>query len=59
MTIRECRAACNELDRGTGAMKTGKACYIAQNGKCRQDGRQGSRTSLVCISRGNFMFTCV
>ena len=53
LTVQECRIACQELEKSVGALKTGKICYIAKNGKCRQDGRQGSKTSLVCAKEGN------
>ena len=48
-----CRTACIELDRNRGKMKSGKECYIAGNGKCRQAGTRGRKSSLVCITRGN------
>ena len=49
----DCKTACFELERKIGKMKTGKECYIAGNGKCRQAGRRGKKSSLVCITRGN------
>ena len=49
----DCKTACLELERKIGKMKTGKECYIAGNGKCRQAGRRGKKSSLVCIKRGN------
>ena len=49
----DCKTACIELKRNIGKMKTGKECYIAGNGKCRQAGRRGKKSSLVCITRGN------
>ena len=54
LTINECTTACRELGKGTGLLKNGKACYISGNGKkCRQDGRRTSKTSLVCVRKGN------
>ena len=49
----DCKTACIELKRNIGKMKNGKECYIAGNGKCRQAGRRGKKSSLVCITRGN------
>ena len=56
MTTRECELACKWLEKVIGSLKNGKACYIAGNGKCRQDGRQGRKTSLVC-TRGVYTTT--
>ena len=49
----DCKTACIELERNIGKMKTGNECYIAGNGRCRQAGRRGKKSSLVCITRGN------
>ena len=48
-----CKTACIELERNIGKMKTGNECYIAGNGRCRQAGRRGKKSSLVCVTRGN------
>ena len=54
LTIDQCTSACRELGKDTGLLKNGKACYVSGNGKkCRQDGRQGLKTSLVCVVKGN------
>ena len=56
MTSHACRTACNELDRRIGNiknMKDGNECYIAGNGKCRQNGNRGKNTLLVCMKKGN------
>ena len=56
MTSHACRTACNELDRKIGNiknMKDGNECYIAGNGKCRQNGKRGKNTLLVCMKKGN------
>ena len=50
--IQSCRAACNELNKAIGVLRKNKPCYIAGNGKCRKDGRQGSRARLVCMIKG-------
>ena len=51
-SIQKCRAACNELNKGIGVLRKNKPCYIAGNGKCRKDGRQGSKARLVCMIKG-------
>ena len=48
-----CETACTELGLSAGTLKDNNACYKAGNGKCRQDGRQGSKVNLVCMSDGN------
>ena len=53
MTTGECETACKWLKKDVGRLIDGKACYIAGNGKCRQDGRPGRKTSLVCSRGGN------
>ena len=53
MNAQDCTSACNTLEKNMGKMKDGKACYIAGNGKCRQDGRHGARARLVCMNKGN------
>ena len=53
MNAEKCKTACIELERNIGKMKSGRECYIAGNGKCRQAGRIGKKSSLVCRTRGN------
>lgn len=53
MNAQDCTSACNTLEKNTGKMKDGKACFIAGNGNCRQTGRRGKKSSLVCMQRGN------
>ena len=49
MTTQECRIACQTLFKEVGNdLRNGKACYVAGNQKCRQDGRFGPKASLVC-----------
>ena len=49
MTTQECQIACQTLNNEVGNdLRNGKACYVAGNQKCRQDGRFGSKASLVC-----------
>ena len=74
MTKQECKDACDTLSILTGAMRDNKACYLAGNGKCRQDGKykpgQSTKTSPICKNDGNtdyhttldiigFIFQCV
>ena len=50
----ECATACNELGATpTKNLKNGKPCYMAGNGKCRQNGVHGSGASLICKNAGN------
>jgi hypothetical protein len=44
----DCETACNSFPLDTGTLKDGYRCYQAGNGKCRQDGREGSGASLIC-----------
>ena len=53
MTAQECRRACDKLGRLASRLTSSKECYIAGNGKCRQDGKRGRKTSLVCVEQGN------
>ena len=53
MTAQECRVACEMLKKKVGIVKNGRVCYVAGNGRCRQDGRKGKNTLLVCIANGN------
>ena len=54
MDAEGCRNACNflELPLG-GTFRDSKLCYRAKNGKCRQDGRHGSKVFIVCKNAGN------
>ena len=54
MNAQDCKTACDTLGKNIGRMKNGKECYIAGNGDCRQAGRRGKKSSLVCMERGNF-----
>ena len=48
-----CRTACRFLEITLGGIfREGKTCYMAKNGKCRQDGRHGSKVSLPCKTSG-------
>ena len=48
-SINDCARACSIMGVGPLAtLKDGNACYKAGNGKCRQDGREGSGASLIC-----------
>ena len=47
----DCETACNSFPLDTGTLKDGYRCYQAGNGKCRQDGREGSGASLICESK--------
>ena len=57
MNKQECKYACDTLSILTGAMRDNKACYLAGNGKCRQDGKykpgQSTKTSPICKNDGN------
>ena len=53
MNAQGCTTACNTLTTNIGRMKDGKPCYIAGNGNCRQAGRGGKKSSLVCMQKGN------
>ena len=58
MNKQECKYACDTLSILTGAMRDNKACYLAGNGKCRQDGKykpgQSTKTSPICKNDGNY-----
>ena len=52
-----CRNACNFLELPLGGpFKDSKPCYKAKNGKCRQDGRHGSKVFIVCKNSGNAIY---
>ena len=49
----ECASACNHLgSTPSNNLNNGKPCYIARNGKCRQNGAHGSGASLICKHTG-------
>ena len=55
----ECTEACNTLQKNFGYLKDGKVCYVAGNGRtCKQDGRHGSKASLICKGNGT-IHTCI
>ena len=49
----ECQIACAQLQLKIVGGRDGKSCYKAGNGKCRQDGRDGRKASLICKNEGN------
>ena len=50
----ECASACNHLgSTPSNNLNNGRPCYIARNGKCRQNGAHGSGASLICKHTGN------
>ena len=45
----DCETACKDQGIDSfGKLKDGNPCYLAGNGKCRQDGKDGSGASLIC-----------
>ena len=57
LTKQDCKNACDMLDISTGTMRNmrnNKTCYLAGNGKCRQDGRQDTKNSPICRKNGNY-----
>ena len=50
----ECKEACGQLNMKSGMMRNNMVCYMANNGKCRQDGRfgKGTKTSPICKRKG-------
>ena len=55
MDKQECKNACNYLNIAHGTMRNQKACYLAKNGKCRQDGKHRigiSKTDPICKNTG-------
>ena len=56
LTKQDCKIACDMLNIATGAMRNmrnNSPCYLAGNGKCRQDGGQSTKTSPICRKNGN------
>ena len=51
----ECKEACNELNRPVGALSEGNLCYVAGNGRCKQDGSLNPKGRLVCKMLGNMI----
>ena len=51
----ECKEACNELNRPVGALSEGSLCYVAGNGRCKQDGSMNPKGRLVCKMLGNMI----
>ena len=57
LTKQDCKNACDMLGISTDTMRNmrnNKTCYLAGNGKCRQDGRQDTKTSPICRKNGNY-----
>ena len=48
----ECEIACDKLNLKRGNLRDGKPCYMAGNGKCRQNARLGHKASLICKIAG-------
>ena len=51
-TTQECKVACDKLGKKVVTGHDGKPCYIAGNGRCKQDGKQNPRAHLVCKDLG-------
>ena len=51
----ECKEACNELNRPVGTLSEGNLCYVAGNGRCKQDGSMNPKGRLVCKMLGNMI----
>ena len=49
----ECEIACDKLNLKRGDLRDGTPCYMAGNGKCRQNAKQGRKASLICKIAGN------
>ena len=47
-----CREACRTLNLPLGTVLGNHKCYKNHEGKCYQDGRQGSGASLICKTSG-------
>ena len=58
-TKEECQTACEKLGRNYNPadLRNRKACYIGANNWCRQTGKPGPKSSLVCKRKGNFVNT--
>ena len=44
----ECKMACDELKLVKGVLMNNSPCYKSGKARCRQDGRHGSKASLIC-----------
>ena len=44
----ECKMACDELKLPKGVLMNNSPCYKSGKARCRQDGRHGSKASLIC-----------
>ena len=55
MTKAECEVACGDLGRdfNPAHMRNNKICYMSMKKKCRQTGKPGSKSSLICRREGN------
>ena len=51
-TTQECQIACRGLNKKSLPGRDGNLCYIAVNGKCRQDGRYSRKNYPVCKTPG-------
>ena len=48
----ECEIACDQLNLKRGVLRNGMPCYMAGNGKCRQNAKLGRKASLICKIAG-------
>ena len=57
MTKAECEVACGDLGRdfNPAQLRNNKICYMSMNKKCRQTGKPGSKSSLICRREGNYI----
>ena len=57
MSKKEFKDASTILNMPTGTLRNNKACSVAGNGKCTQDGKYkvgtGTKTSPICKTNGN------
>ena len=51
-TTQECQIACRGLNKKALPGRDGNPCYIAVNGKCKQDGRYSRKNYPVCKTLG-------
>jgi len=51
-TTQECQIACRGLNKQSLPGRDGNPCYIAVNGKCKQDGRYSRKNYPVCKTLG-------
>ena len=59
MTKDECQAACEQLGRDFNPTQlvNDKICYMSSTKKCRQTGRTGPMSSLICRKKGYYRNT--